>query len=139
MGAPTVVEVGVESSMKEDYINLQREVAELSKKVQEAQATLVSFAEKKAKGARFTQEQVTTITLAVKGMEANKRILEEKNKQFEDMKQQVEAQRSAVVEVTGEVYPGTTIVIGDVSMNVKSSYSYCRFVRSAGEVKMAPL
>ena len=45
----------------------------------------------------------------------------------------------ATVEVTGEVYPGTIIAISDLSMIVKSTYKYCRFVVEKGDVKMAAL
>jgi hypothetical protein len=41
--------------------------------------------------------------------------------------------------VNGEVYPGTKIIINDVSMNVQSSYKYCRFEKVSGDVKMLPL
>lgn len=44
-----------------------------------------------------------------------------------------------MVQVRGEVYPGTTIIIGDSSMQVKSTYHYCRFERIDGDVKSTPL
>lgn len=139
MGAPTVVEVGVNPKMKEEYIRLQKEVAELMKALRSAQPILTSFTEKRAKGVRFNQEQLLYIKGIVKDMEANKQLLAKKNAEMLDLQQIFEAQRRAVVEVTGEVYPGTTIVIGDVSMVVQSSYRYCKFERIAGEVKIAPL
>lgn len=139
MGAPTIVEVGVEAKLKEDYINLQKDITELSRRVQSAQPVLVSFAERRAMGVHFTPEQIASIMETVKEMEMNKRLLEDKNRQLEDMKPSVELQRSASVEVTGEVYPGTTIMIGDVSMTVQTAYSYCKFMRIMGEIKMAPL
>ena len=45
----------------------------------------------------------------------------------------------AMVHVRGEVYPGTTIIIGDSSMQVKSTYHYSRFERIDGDVKSTPL
>ena len=44
----------------------------------------------------------------------------------------------AMVRVKGEVYPGTRICIGDVSMVVSKTTHYCRFIRERGDVKMAP-
>ena len=139
MGAPTVVEVGTNSKMREEYSNLQREVNELKKNVQNAQAVLANFADKRAKGVRFTPEQVNEVKESVKVMEVNKNLLEKKESELAEMQKTYENQRRAVVEVTGEVYPGTTIVIGDVSTTVQSSYKYCRFMRIEGEVRMAPL
>lgn len=139
MGAPTVVEVGVNSKMKDEYSNLQREVSELLKNVQNAQTVLTNFADKRAKGVRFTPEQVNEVKQSVKDLEVNKGLLEQKQIELVEMQKTYESQRRAAVEVTGEVYPGTTITIGDVSMIVQSSYKYCRFMRIEGEVRMAPL
>ena len=50
----------------------------------------------------------------------------------------VESQNPSVV-VTGEVYPGTRISIMDVSMVVKSTMKYCKFVRLQGDVKMVSI
>lgn len=139
MGAPTVVEVGMNSKMREEYINLQKTVAELMKEIRAAQAVLTDFADKHAKGVRFAPEQLLKIKEAAKNNEANKKLLAKKNQEMLALQQVVETQRRAVVEVSGEVFPGTTIVIGDSSMSVQSSYKYCRFERVQGEVKMAPL
>ena len=139
MGAPTVVEVGVNPKMKERYVQLQKEMSDLVRAIRSAQPILNSFAEKRTKGARFTPEQFNYIKGVAKDLEAKKAELNEKNEEIRDLQQIFDAQKKAVVEVTGEVYPGTTIVIGDTSMVVQSSYRYCKFERVLGEIKMAPL
>ena len=48
-------------------------------------------------------------------------------------------QANAQVIVRGEVFPGTTIVIGDVSMAVPSDMKYCKFVKQQGDVKMVAI
>lgn len=139
MGAHTVVEVGVNPVLKAEYISLQKEVTDIAKDIKSAQPILVNFAEKRAKGAQFSQEQLNYIKAVAKTMEINKQKLIQKNAKLQDLQEIFTNQRRASVEVTGEVYPGTTIVIGDVSMTVQSSYKYCRFVREEGEVRMGPL
>ncbi len=49
------------------------------------------------------------------------------------------ASENPAVEVEDAVYPGTKICIQDVSMVIKSTIKYCRFIRSEGEVKMTVL
>ena len=46
---------------------------------------------------------------------------------------------SAKVEVSGEVFAGTKICIGDVSMVVKNPMKFCKFVKQQGDVKMTAL
>lgn len=139
MGSHTVVEVGVNPALKAEYTELQKDVMDLMKAIKDAQPILVNFAEKRARGAKFSAEQLAYIKQVAKKMEADKQNLIQKNNRLQDFQEIFATQRRAAVEVTGEVYPGTTIVIGDVSMTVQSSYKYCRFVREQGEVRMGPL
>ena len=139
MGAPTVVEVGVNPVLRAEYNELQKQVVDLMKDIKSAQPILVNFAEKRSKGVTFTADQINYIKGVAKTMEANKQLLIEKNNKLQSLQEIFSNQSRAAVEVTNEVYPGTTIVIGDVSMTVQSSYKYCRFVREQGEVRMGPL
>ncbi len=139
MGAATVVEVGVNPALRMEYNDLQKEVADLMKEIKNAQPILVNFAEKRAKGVTFSPEQLNYIKGVAKSMEANKQKLIQKNNKLQDLQGIFSNQKRAYVEVSGEVFPGTVIVIGDVSMNVQSSYKYCRFMREQGEVRMGPI
>lgn len=139
MGATTVLEVGFNPKLKDEYIQAQKDVDEIMKFLKSAQPILASYAEKKAKGVRFTPEQIKYVTDIGKAIEIKKGELQVRSEELQELLKLFEEQRKAEVEVTGEVYPGTTIVIGDASMVVQSSYKYCRFERRDGEVKMAPL
>ncbi len=139
MGAPTIVEVGVNPKLKEEYVQTQKEVGEIVKFIKSAQPVLVNFSEKRAKGMQFTNEQLNYVKETARSIDMKRRELQQKNAVLSTLQQVFESQRKASVEVTGEVYPGTTIVIGDVSMAVQSSYKYCKFERIGAEVKMAPL
>lgn len=139
MGASTVVEVGVSPEVKAEFIQLQKEITEIVQDIKSAQPVLVNFAEKRAKGVHFSEDQLQFIKQKAQLMEAKKKELAEKNSLMKSMQAIMNPSQKACVKVTGEVYPGTTIIIGDVSTNIQSSYKYCRFEKIAGEVKMAPL
>lgn len=139
MGASTVVEVGVNPQLKAQYIRTQKEVAEIVKVIKNTQPVIQNFTEKKAKGARFTPEQLEYVKKSVALIDEKKKELEEKSAILKELDEVFAQNKKASVRVTGEVYPGTTIVIGDVSMNVQDSYRYCRFEKVNGDVKMMPL
>ena len=139
LGAPTVVEVGVDPEKKAEYMRLQKEVSEIIKTIRGIQPILTSFAEKKSKGVRFTPDQINYIRNSAAIMETQKKSLEEKNRRMQELQLEFNPQDRAMVLVKGEVYPGTTIIIGDSSMQVKSTYHYCRFERIDGDVKSTPL
>ncbi len=139
MGASTVVEVGVNPRLKEEYQALQEELTEIQKVIKKTQPILTSFAEKRAKGVQFSPEQVKYIRSLVTLTEAKKRELVEKNAKWEELHAAFEGQNEAFVEVIGEAFPGTVIIIREVSMSLRSSYQHCRFRRIGGDVKMVGL
>ena len=87
----------------------------------------------------MTADQLNYVKQTAEGLEKNKVLLTEKNARMQELNKIFDPNKKSEVICTGEVYPGTTIIIGDLSMNVKDSYKYCRFIRQAGDVKMAPL
>ncbi len=139
MGSQTIIEVGANPELKMEYNRVSKEVAALVKSIKDTQPIIRNFMEKKAKGARITADQIEYIKQTVAKLEGMKQELMVKNARMKELSQIFDPDRKAEVVVTGEVYPGTTIIIGDLSMTVKDSYKYCRFIRSQGEVKMSQL
>jgi len=139
MGANTIVEVGVNPEIKARFLQCQKDVAEIIRQIKQAQPVIQSFTEKKSRGANFSAEQLKYVKETAQLLETKKQELEQKSAEMNTLSEAIDPNRPAMVKVTGEVYPGTTIVIGDVSMNVQSSYRYCRFQKQDGDVKMMPL
>ncbi len=139
MGASTIVEVGVNPKVKARFLTLQKEVAELVRDIKAAQPTLVGFAEKRKRGATISPSQMAYIKEIAKSVEEKKQELLKKNTELQELQERFDPDKRAEVVVNGVVYPGTTIVIGDVSTVINSSYKYCKFERRNGDVKMAPL
>ncbi len=139
MGAATVVEVGVNPKIKARYQQIQKEIGEIARTIKEKQPIIANFMEKKAKGAKFNEAQLKYIKENIQLIEAKKTELAKCNEELQELQKFFDPQKKAVIVVTGEVYPGTTLVIGDVSMTVQTSYKYCRFEVVDGEVKMRPI
>ncbi len=139
MGASTVVEVGVNPKLKNQYQRLQKEIGEIVRDIRGAQPILANFTQKKAKGARFNEDQLKYIRETAQLLEAKKAELEQKNSEMKQLQENFSPDKKSSVLVRGEVYPGTTIIIGDVSMVVQSNVKYCRFEKVDGDVKMLPL
>lgn len=136
MGAPTIIEVGVSPQKKREFAMLQKEVADVVKAIKTAQPVVAGYMEKKTKGARFTEEQTEYVKSMAKLIEVKKVELEEKSAKMQELQEEFSATEDAMVEVLGVAYPGTTIIIGDVSTNLQQSFQYCKFVKKNGEVKI---
>lgn len=139
MGASTVIEVGINPKIKEEYMELQKDLVEIQKAVKSSQTIMKSYAEKKAAGARFNEQQLAYFRQVAQLLEVKKKELMEKLPELERLQKMLEEQNLAKVIVMGAVYPGTKIVIGDLSMVVQTTYKYCKFERFEGNVKMLGL
>lgn len=138
MGADTIVEVGADPKIKERISQLQKQIIEDTKTLQTVQPILVSTKQKLAKGVKLSAEQIQYVQSLAAANQQKTQAVAAANQEIETLQKQVGNSSEAVVRVKGEVYPGTRICIGDVSMVVQKTSHYCRFVRERGDVKMAP-
>lgn len=139
MGADTVVEVGADPSLKRRIQDLQNEIQEGDKVIRQAYPILQSACEKAAKGIAFPEEQFGYLKNLYNLYNMKKKELKKANAKLDELQDVLEGCKNAAVTVTGDVYAGTRIIIGDVSMVVKGNVSYCRFVRERGDVRMKGL
>ena len=139
MGADTVVEIGAQPSMKLQIQDLQNELQEGNKLIRQARPILRSASQKIESGASLPEEQYTYIRNLYTLYRMQKKELIEINNRLDKLQNILENSKNASVIVRGDVYAGTRIVIGDVSMVVKGKMSHCRFVRDRGDVKMRGL
>ena len=138
MGADTIVEVGTDPRVKERISELQKQIQEDTKLLQTVQPTLISAKQKLAKGVKLGPEQIKQIqSMAALNKEKTEAVAAA-GKEIEELQKQTASNAETMVRVKGEVYPGTRICIGDVSMVVQKTAHYCRFVRERGDVKMMP-
>lgn len=136
MGASTIVEVGADPLLKQELTKLQKDVAEVDKQIKSMDPIIASYALKRKQGVNLTPDQMQYLSTLIKAREKKQQELTELNGQLEPLQEMMEQQHQAQVVVLGEVFPGTKIVIGDVSMVVQSSMKYCKFVKLRGDVKM---
>lgn len=138
MGADTIIEVGVDATVKTKIQGFQREVIEINKTLAQVRPVIDGARQKLAAGIKMSTEQLLQVQ---KLAQINK----EKTERLEVIMSEMEIldggdpETKGQVIVTGGVYPGTKICIGDVSMVVKNAVKYCRFIKEAGDVKMTAL
>lgn len=139
MGADTVVEVGADPSIKRKIQELQTELQENKKVMDQAHPVLTSATEKIKNGTPIPPEQFDYIKNLYTLYNMKKRENKKAGRMLDELQEVLENSKNAAVTVRGDVYAGTRIVIGDVSMVVKGNVSYCKFVRERGDVKMKGL
>lgn len=141
MGADTIVEVGMDTTVKTNIQELQKEKIAINKQLVTIKPVLEGARAKLKQGISMSAAQLTQIQkLAV----LHKQLCDKLDNIDEQLDvyaagQSPDMPSQGQVIVTGDVFPGTKICIGDVSMVVKNGMKYCRFVKEAGEVKMVAI
>jgi uncharacterized protein (DUF342 family) len=139
MGADTIVEVGVNPSLKKRFQELQKEAVEINKTLQQIQPITTAAMQKISAGEKLPPDRLKYVqTLAVAAKQKTER-LEVVNSELRELQGMLETGAVAQVTVSGEVYGGTKIAIADAALTVKDTVKYCRFYKSQGEVKMTSL
>ena len=136
MGGDTIVEVGVDPGVKKRAMELQKEIVENTQIIKRAQPILSGAVEKLKKGIKLPEDQAMYVKNLNKVYNVKKQEIEDATSELEILNRQIENGGNAAVKVYEDVYAGTRIVIGDVSMVVKANVCHCRFVRERGDVKM---
>lgn len=139
MGAATTVVVGINPKLKKRQSHLLQQMQEAKKYIANIEPVIMAMIQKKQKNAAVSDEQINTLRKLAIARQKKKKELENIYRELDELDEIMEESKAPVVEVAGEVYPGTKICILDVSMVVQSNIKYCKFFRSEGEVKMTAL
>lgn len=139
MGADTIVEVGIDPGMKAKVQQLQKQIMDNRKNIEKIHPVLNTFRQKMLQGIKLRPEQLKNVQDMIQKENQIQQELERDMAELSSLQQVMDESGHARIEVTGEVFSGTKICISDVSMVVKSSMSYCKFIKERGDVKMVPL
>lgn len=136
MGADTIVEIGVDPAIKNRYEELMTSIRETKKLLESIRPVIAATGEKIKKGAQLKATQVLYFKKLAQTSKEKQEQLVQEEAELESLNALMHASTKAEVVVSGKVFPGTKIVISDVSTIVKEPLQYCRFVRQGGDVKM---
>lgn len=139
MGTDTIVEVGADPEIKSQIKQTQQQAAECKRIIESLKPVLLSTAQKLSQGVKFNPEQLKNIREMMDADKKKKQELDECTRKLQELQAALDASSNAKVEVNDRVYAGTRICIADVSMIVKDTVHYCKFVKSQGDVKMIGL
>lgn len=139
MGADTIIEVGADPNTKIRIQQLQKKIAEMSKKVDQNKPIIDSFAAKMHKGEQFSLDKKMYFKTIMQETKEAQAELDAAQAEYDTLEDVLEDTATATVEVTGDVYAGTKICISEVSMVVKATMTYCRFKKIDGDVRMTSL
>lgn len=139
MGATTVVEVGVDPTLKRRVFELENQKKEIEKTLKTVTPAVIAMLTKLKQGVKLSQDQIVQVQKLSELEKIKKKELADVELELEELSQKVQEDVPAEIVVQGAVYPGTQISISGASMNVQNSIKYCKFTRVRGDVKVSGL
>ena len=134
LGANTIVEIGINPDTKRRYHALEEQIKADTKTINTAQPVLDAAKAKILSGIKLPPEQVKNIQDLSNVVTLKKKGIEAAVKEMEQLEEIMNISNEAQIIVKDRVYPGTKIVISDVSRIMKTQAQYCRFIKSKGDV-----
>lgn len=134
LGANTIVEIGINPEIKHRYEQLEELLDENNRALGSARPVIEAAKKKIFSGVKLPPEQVRHIQDLSNLVTAKTRENEAAIKELEELENLMQIGNDAQIIVHDKVYPGTKIVIADVSRIVKTESHYCRFIKSQGDV-----
>ena len=139
MGGNTVLEVGTDPGLKEKCSQIQKTIAENSKTIRNAENILLGYQTKIKRGIQVTPSQVKYMKTVAKMITDKNEENQGLNQEKEKLQQMMKPGSQAEIIIRDEIYPGTTIIIGEAVKTIQTGFHYCRFIREHGEIIMTSI
>jgi len=139
MGTNTLLEVGIDPSIVEEYRNIEKRLIVMREDKEKLVKAFILIRKRLALGEVMSTEKKSFI----KQITQNNIILEtqirEYTKRYDELRIEMESNVSGMVKVEGTVYPGTKIVISNVNYYVRNEIQYSKFIRDRADIKVIPI
>jgi len=136
MGTDTVIEVGVSPVVKKRYKELLEQEEEDFRIIERAVPILEAARDKYLAGKELSEAQIENVRNLAQVVKEKRVTLASARAEIAELEMLMSDEKQAQVIVQKVIYPGTKIVISDVSKIIKESVQYCRFIRYQGDVTM---
>ncbi len=139
MGTATLMEVGIDPRILEEFRELDKKIAVLlADKDRLAQAILL-FRKKLSTGTPMTAERMDNLKQLTQNNILLETQIKEARKRHDELRVEVENTTSGAIKVSDVVYPGTKLMISNVIYFVREEIHHSKFIRDKADIKVVPL
>ncbi|MCR5832305.1 MAG: FapA family protein [Lachnospiraceae bacterium] len=141
MGVSTEIEVGTDPKLTLRYNSLTAEIANLKKRIEQAEPAIVTITGRIKAGEQLRPEQILYFKQISQQYKEMKADLEAKMNEILELQDSMEESSDveSCVKVEGYAYPGTKITISETTTTLTKPSQHCRFVREGADVRIKGL
>lgn len=136
MGTTTVIEIGTDPALMEEYHQIDKSIPALEKECEKCEQILALFLKKIKAGDKLDAEKMLQMKTAKETREQLQMKIQESLERMEQLKAEAGADSEGCLRVKGVIYPGCKVILYNVTYYVRSEMKYCRLIKSQADVKM---
>ena len=140
MGGDTVIDVGVDPTLKRRAQELEGEIKVCKEKIEKITPVLATFTKKIKEKAQLTTDQIRYFKQLSEEYKQGQEQFAALNKEYDEVVAEIDEQPlDSYIAVSGNVYPGALFTINDVQRRITSLCAHSRFVAEGADVRIKPL
>lgn len=136
MGTNTILEVGVDPTIAEEFHRLEKRIPELQNEKVSAIQTLTLVAKKLKNGEQLPLEKMLQAKQAKKRLEEIDGEVSQIESRMDELSEDMEMKSNGSIRVSQTAYAGCKITISGAVYYVKSDLSHARFIKERGDVRI---
>lgn len=136
MGTATNIEVGIEPAILSEYHELGKEQETLKDEQEKNMQILMALAKRIKLGEKLAPDKLLQFKKANEARDTMTKREEEIVERMKVLKESIDNYEGGIVKVSSVAHPGVKLTISNAVYYVKTETSYCRFVKSQGDVKI---
>ncbi len=138
MGTSTLLEVGVDPELIEEYHRIEKEIPTISLEIERTNQNLLLYLKKMKSGVKLAPDKI----LQVKALSVNKETLENKQKEMMErlnyLQEYMDNHVAGSVNIKDTIYPGCKVVIAGVVYYIRTETMHCTLIREQADVIVGP-
>lgn len=136
MGTTTCIEVGIEPAIITEYHELGKEQESLKDEQEKNLQVLMALAKRIKLGEKLAPDKLLQFKKANEARDRMTKYEAEIADRMKVLKETIDNYEGGIVKVSSVAHPGVKLTISNAVYYVKNEISYCRFVKSEGDVKI---
>lgn len=136
MGTTTLLEVGVDPTVAEEFRRLEKQIPELETEKQGAMQNMALLAKKLKQGEQLSVDKLLLLKQSQKRVAEIDAQMEEIDKRLEELQEDMEMKGNGMIRVSQTAYSGCKITISGAVYYIKTDISHARFVKDRGDVRV---
>lgn len=139
MGTNTVLEVGIDPRVLDEFRDLEKTIVTLKSEKEKVNKTISLVRKKLQSGSNITHDKLESLKQITQASIQLNTQLNEATVRYDTLKLEVEGNASGMIKVQDTVHPGTKIVISNVIYYVRDVLKHTKFIRDRADIKLIPL